>query len=108
MLEARVNSDGAFDDPEEQETYVEEMVEAYLSIGSVDQALEFIATEQKRLVDIAKALFDAPSAAKLVRSLVPPLMSEPFSQLNEQIAAAGVDALLETSADDSEVSEDDD
>ena len=52
----------------------------------INQALEFLASEQKRLVDVAKDYFDAPSAAKLVRSLVPPMLSEPFAQLREQVA----------------------
>jgi len=54
--------------------------------ADIGQALEFMATEQKRLIDMAKNLLDAPSAAKLVRTLVPPMMAEPFAQLAEQIA----------------------
>ncbi len=54
--------------------------------ADVNQALEFLASEQKRLIDVAKGFFDAPSAAKLVRSLVPPMLSEPFAQLREQVA----------------------
>ncbi|MCR9258372.1 MAG: hypothetical protein NXH95_01525 [Pseudomonadaceae bacterium] len=54
--------------------------------ADIGQALEFMATEQKRMIDMAKDLLDAPSAAKLIRSLVPPMMSEPFAQLAEQIA----------------------
>lgn len=55
--------------------------------SDIGQALEFMATEQKRLIDMAKDVFDAPSAAKLVRSLVPPMMSEPFAELAEKISA---------------------
>jgi hypothetical protein len=55
--------------------------------ADISQALEYMATEQKRLIDMAKDVFDAPSAAKLVRSLVPPMMSEPFAELAEKISA---------------------
>ncbi|XOV81919.1 MAG: hypothetical protein ACFHXK_13735 [bacterium] len=54
--------------------------------ADISQALDFMATQQKRLIDMAKNVLDAPSAAKLVRSLVPPMMSEPFVELSEQIA----------------------
>jgi hypothetical protein len=56
--------------------------------ADIGQALDFLASEQKRLIEVAREFFDAPSAAKLVRSLVAPLLSEPFGQLSEQIAAA--------------------
>ena len=75
--------------------------------ANVGQALEFIASEQKRLIDLAKDVLDAPSAAKLVRSLVPPMMSDPFADLFEQVAANGaVEAPVEEAGDDGE--EDDD
>jgi hypothetical protein len=70
--------------------------------ADIGQALEFMATEQKRLIDMAKNLLDAPSAAKLVRSLVPPMMSEPFAQLAEQIAQP----VAEDSADDTMIDKD--
>lgn len=53
--------------------------------ADVNQALEFLASEQKRLIDVAKGVFDAPSAAGLIRSLVPPLLADPFAQLEQQI-----------------------
>jgi hypothetical protein len=56
--------------------------------ADIGQALEYLANEQKRLIDMSKDIFDAPSAAKLIRSLVPPMLSDPFSQLREQIAAS--------------------
>ena len=65
--------------------------------ADIGQALEFMATEQKRLIDMAKNMLDAPSAAKLVRSLVPPMMSEPFAELAQQIAAP---ELEDTTSDD--------
>ena len=65
--------------------------------ADIGQALEFMATEQKRLIDMAKNMLDAPSAAKLVRSLVPPMMSEPFAELAQQIAAP---ELEDTASDD--------
>lgn len=49
----------------------------------IAQALDFLAAEQKRLIEVAKEIFDAPSAAKLVRSLVPVLTSDPFAKLSE-------------------------
>ncbi|CAN0531893.1 unnamed protein product, partial [Scytosiphon promiscuus] len=49
--------------------------------ADVAQALEFLATEQRRLVESAGSLFDSPSAAKLVKSLLPPMLSEPFAAL---------------------------
>ena len=57
--------------------------------ANVGQALEFIASEQKRLIDLAKDVLDAPSAARLVRSLVPPMMSDPFADLAQQVADNG-------------------
>ncbi len=56
--------------------------------ASVDQALDFLATEQKRLIDLAKSVLDAPSSANLIRSLVPPLLSEPFADLRKEIIAS--------------------
>jgi hypothetical protein len=56
--------------------------------GDLGRALDFMATEQKRLVEMAKDVLDAPSAAKLVRSLMPPLMNEPFAELAKKVADA--------------------
>ena len=71
--------------------------------ADVEQALEFIATEQKRLVDLAAEVFEAPSAARLVRSLVAPLLDEPFSQLQDKLLAAA-----ESETSDNDVTESDD
>jgi hypothetical protein len=76
--------------------------------ADVNQALEFIASEQKRLIDVAKDMFDAPSAAKLVRSLVPPMLSEPFAQLSEQVSEANLitdAAIVESGAAQADVAE---
>ena len=56
--------------------------------ADVASALEFIASEQKRLIDVAGSVLDRPSSAKLVRSLLPPLMSEPFAALESKVNAA--------------------
>ena len=56
--------------------------------GDATQVLEFLASEQKRLVDVAKQVLEAPSAAKLIRTLVPPLLADPFEQLRSAIADA--------------------
>ncbi len=71
--------------------------------ANVGQALEFIASEQRRLIDLAKDVLDAPSAAKLVRSLVPPMMSDPFADLSAQVAENGaVEAPVDEADDDRE------
>ncbi len=72
--------------------------------ANLSQALEFIASEQKRLIDLAKDVLDAPSAVGLVRSLMPPLMSDPFAELAQQVADGGDVA----DADAAEQSEDED
>ncbi len=74
--------------------------------ANLSQALEFIASEQKRLIDLAKDVLDAPSAVGLVRSLMPPLMSDPFAELAEQVAEGGV--ALDSEAGDQADDEDDD
>ncbi len=68
--------------------------------GDVAKALEFMATAQKRLVDVAKTVFDEPSAAKLIKSLVPPLLSEPLEQLREEVTRADAEPVGEAEPDD--------
>ncbi len=55
--------------------------------ADLSQALEFIASEQKRLVDLAKNVLDEPSSARLIKSLLPPLMAEPFAELKQMVNA---------------------
>ena len=67
--------------------------------SDVSQALEFMASEQKRLLDLAQEELDPASAAKLVRTLLPTLLSEPFAELNEAIAPPATDE-ADTAASD--------
>jgi hypothetical protein len=71
--------------------------------ADISRAIEFMASAQKRLIDVAKSVFDEPSAAKLVRSLVPPMLSEPFGELRQQIVAANES--LPASADEADSSD---
>ena len=73
--------------------------------GDIAQALDFLASEQKRLIDMAADVLDTPSAARLVRSLVPPMLSEPFAALRDEVAASNGLELIEVL--DDEESEDD-
>lgn len=73
--------------------------------SDIAQALDFLASEQKRLIDMAADVLDPPSAARLVRSLVPPMLSEPFAALRDEVAA-GANAELIEAVDDGD-SEDD-
>jgi hypothetical protein len=59
--------------------------------GEVMEMLDFMATEQRRLIDRAKDVFDDESAVRVVTSLIPALLEEP----------AALDALakLDTSLD---------
>ncbi len=54
--------------------------------GQVVEALEFLANEQRRLIDQAKEVLDDGSAATLVRSLLPPLMEDTVNKLKAQVA----------------------
>ncbi|MGI9326594.1 MAG: hypothetical protein ACR2PZ_15350, partial [Pseudomonadales bacterium] len=65
--------------------------------GQVVEALEFLATEQRRLIDQAKEVLDDGSAATLVRSLLPPLMEDTVNKLKAQVAE---DATAATEAAD--------
>ena len=73
--------------------------------SDIAQALDLLASEQKRLIDMAADVLDTPSAARLVRSLVPPMLSEPFAALRDEVAAGNGVALIE--AFDDVESEDD-
>ncbi len=63
--------------------------------GDIAQVLDFLASEQKRLIDMASDVLDTPSAARLVRSLVPPMLSDPFAVLRDEVAAGGSADLIE-------------
>ncbi|MEQ8689646.1 MAG: hypothetical protein RIC89_02260 [Pseudomonadales bacterium] len=65
--------------------------------ADVAQALEFLATEQRRLVESAGSLFDSPSAAKLVKSLLPPMLSEPFAALQSELDTAADEVVVDDS-----------
>lgn len=67
--------------------------------ADVMQALEFLASEQKRMIDMANTAFDTPSSVKLIKSLMPPLMSEPFADLKSKIAEAEEVPLVDDLAD---------
>lgn len=56
--------------------------------GEVMEMLDFMATEQRRLIDRAKDVFDDESAVRVVTSLIPPLLEQP----------AALDALAELDA----------
>lgn len=67
--------------------------------GEIVQALEFLATEQRQLIDSAKDVFDDASAARLVRTLVPSLLADAVSDLRDEIAESGTDALADAAED---------
>ncbi|MEM7078197.1 MAG: hypothetical protein AAF513_06155 [Pseudomonadota bacterium] len=71
--------------------------------ADVTKALEFMASEQKRLVDVAKSVLDDPSAARLVRELIPPLLAAPLDQLREKVDNADVQVLLEATGESIEM-----
>jgi hypothetical protein len=54
--------------------------------------------DQKRLVEVAASVLDTPSAVKLVRTLLPRMLSEPFADLKDEIVsnAATVEDPAET------------
>ena len=56
--------------------------------ADVVNALEFMANEQKRLIDVASEVLEMPSAVKMVKALIPPMMSEPFAELRDEIQSA--------------------
>ncbi|MFK7914931.1 MAG: hypothetical protein AB8B93_13520 [Pseudomonadales bacterium] len=56
--------------------------------GEIVEALEFLATEQRRMIDQAKEVLDDGSAAKLVRGLMPLMLEDTVHRLREQVAAA--------------------
>ncbi len=72
--------------------------------AGVGQVLDFLATEQKRLVNMAKDVLDAPSAAKLVKTLLPPLLTQPFEELRSEVSLAAPEMV----ADSEPVAEGDD
>ena len=78
--------------------------------ADVSQALEFMASEQRRLIDLAKDVLEAPSAVGLVRSLLPPLMSDPFAELLDQVRDNGAveEPVVDDAAAPDEADEDDD
>jgi hypothetical protein len=67
--------------------------------GEIVQALEFLATEQRQLIDSAKDVFDDASAARLVRTLVPSLLADAVSDLRDEIAESGTAALADAAED---------
>ena len=74
--------------------------------AEIGNALEFLANEQKRLVDLASNVLETPSAVKLVKSLLPPLLSEPFAALQEEVMAAPSEVpASDEAADAAEVTE---
>jgi hypothetical protein len=54
--------------------------------GEVNNMLEFFADEQKKLIDMANEVLDGESSARLVKSLLPPMLEEPLQALVEQVA----------------------
>ena len=56
--------------------------------GEIVEALEFLATEQRRMIDQAKEVLEDGSAAKLVRGLMPLMLEDTVHKLREQVAAA--------------------
>ena len=74
--------------------------------AEIGNALEFLANEQKRLVDLASNVLETPSAVKLVKSLLPPLLSEPFAALQQEVMAAPSEVpVADEAADAAEVAE---
>ena len=71
--------------------------------ADIAQALDFLASEQRRLVDVAGSVLDTPSAAKLVKSLLPPLLSEPFADLQSELVSANEVDTSDPVADDAPV-----
>ena len=64
------------------------------SDGGVMKMLEFLASEQRRLIDSASQVLDTTSSVRLVKSLLPslleqrPMLEQPFEELEAQIDAA--------------------
>ena len=54
--------------------------------ASVDSTIEFFADTQRRLIEDARTALDDPSAAVLIRRLVPPLLSQPFEDLGSLLS----------------------
>lgn len=70
--------------------------------GEIVQALEFLATEQRQLIDSAKDVFDDASAVRLVRTLVPSLLAEAVSDLRDEIAESGTAAVADAVAEETD------
>lgn len=69
--------------------------------GEIVEALEFLATEQRRMIDQAKEVLDDGSAAKLVRGLMPLMLEDTVGKLRDQVAAADpVEPAADAGADD--------
>ena len=58
--------------------------------GEISKVLEFFASEQRRLIDSASEVLDRPSAVKMVKSLLPPMLEDPFAILSEKVQDAFV------------------
>lgn len=56
------------------------------SDASVARVLDFFASEQKQLIDAASEVLDSPSAVRMVKSLLPPLLEAPFAELSSKLA----------------------
>jgi hypothetical protein len=54
--------------------------------------LDFFADQQRTLIDSASEVLDRPSAVKMVKSLLPPMLEKPFAQLAEKLDQAIVEA----------------
>ncbi|NKB97672.1 MAG: hypothetical protein GKR90_04105 [Pseudomonadales bacterium] len=68
--------------------------------SDVVAALEFMASETKRLVDVAHEVLDMPSAVKMIKTLLPPMMTEPFAALDEHVDSAKETAVESEVADE--------
>ena len=58
--------------------------------AEIAKSLYFLGSEQKRLIEAASSVLDTPSAVKLIRTLMLPMLSEPFAELKDEIANNGV------------------
>ena len=49
--------------------------------GEISRMVEFFASEQKRLIESAGEVLDRPSAVRMVKSLLPPMIDRPLEEL---------------------------
>lgn len=54
--------------------------------GEISKVLEFFADEQRQLIDSASEVLDRPSAIKMVKSLLPPMLEAPLQKLADKVA----------------------